>query len=73
MAGAAMLRVGGAAIYEITYVDEATARAVAKARPAHPLGTWSARRLGLLPELERASPAGYLAEPDDDEDPEEAF
>lgn len=91
VAGAAMLRVdipledgsfstrhvGGAAIYEITYVDEATARAVARARPAHPISIWSAQRLGLLPKPEVAelpAPEGFLAEddtPDDEIDDED--
>jgi hypothetical protein len=40
---------GGAAIYEITYVDEPVARAVAARDPAHPISIWSAQNLGLLP------------------------
>jgi len=72
VAGASMLRVdipqadgsfstrhvGGAAIYEITYLTEEVARAVAKARPTHPISVWSARSLGLLPQLPAPEPAG---------------
>jgi len=77
VAGAAMLRidipyedgsfgtrhVGGGAIYEITYVDETVARTLAKARPAHPLGIWNARHLGVL--SDGASPA--IGDGQDDE------
>lgn len=79
VAGASMLRidipladgtfstrhVGGAAIYEITYVDEATARALAGARPAHPLSIWSARSLGIV------APLALQEHDDEDEDDEE--
>ncbi len=40
--------IGRGAIYEVTYVTEEVARAVAKARPAHPVQSWSVRSLGLL-------------------------
>ena len=40
---------GGSALYEITFVEEPVARAVAGRDPAHPIGAWSVRSLGLLP------------------------
>ena len=42
---------GGSALYEVTYVTENVARAVASRDPAHPISEWSARSLGLLPQL----------------------
>lgn len=89
VAGAAMLRVdipledgsfstrhvGGAALYEITYVTEEVARAVAKARPGHPLGTWSVRSLGLLPpapapERLMVDERAFLGDEEEDDDEE---
>lgn len=60
---------GGSAFYEITYVDEQTARALAKERPAHPISIWTAQRLGLAPKSEL--PEGR--DPDTVEDPEFPF
>ena len=61
---------GGSAIYEITFVEEDVARAVAKRDPAHPVSAWSARSLGLLPEPEReelmVDESAFLAEGEED-------
>jgi hypothetical protein len=72
VAGAPMLRVdiplpdgtfstrhlGAASIYEITYVSEDVARAVAAVRPAHPIQQWTAQHLGLLPQRPALVEAG---------------
>ena len=70
---------GGSAIYEITFVEEDVARAVAKRDPGHPVSAWSARSLGLLPEPGReALTAGdvdrsaFLGEGEEEEAEEEA-
>jgi hypothetical protein len=39
----------GSALYEVTFVTEEVARAVAARNPAHPVQAWSVRSLGLLP------------------------
>ena len=55
---------GGSALYEVTYVTEEVARAVADRDPAHPISVWTARGLGLLP----PSAAGALTDGVDDPD-----
>jgi hypothetical protein len=61
---------GAAAIYEITYVSEDVARAIAKQNPAHPISVWTARSLGLLPQPELPEGREPDAVEDEDDDPE---
>lgn len=66
---------GGAALYEVTYVSEEVARAIAARQPAHPISEWTAQSLGLLPKPESPAPGRFLADGDDQDDEleDEAF
>lgn len=60
---------GGSAIYEVTFVAEGVARAVAGRDPAHPVSVWSARSLGLLPQHDQlpAHAEDFLEDDEEDE------